>query len=128
MEGASRAAYPAKSIRTVKYFVKIDDYKYPVSADFEPKIKDIFNTNDYYISDKLLNDNFIIEIKTSNSTLMWYFITFLGYLFGITVFVYIILMVIAPGFFEKNLSKYFNIAFLVLFIILAICLFAGLAL
>lgn len=129
MEGASKASHPVKSIRTVKYFVNINDYKYPVCENFQKDLKKALGISFFYdIPPKDLNDNINITIITSNSTLMWYFITFIGYLFGIVAFIYILLMVIAPGFFEKNLSKYFNISLLVLFIILAICLFVGLVL
>lgn len=127
IEGFRTRSHWANSTRTAYYFVTIDDYKYPVSADFEQRIKEIFGTNDYYISDKLLNENFIIEIQTSNSTIMWYFITFLGYILGVCALLYVIaLAVINNDYFEKKLEKYFLGIIVILWIALSVCLMSGL--
>lgn len=115
-----------KSVKINKYFVIINDYKYPVGEDFQRGLKKYLEVN-YFdgIPQDVLNSDFNLMVSSSYSTVGQNLSEILLNILFVFGLLYIILCFNEN--FEKKYEKYFILIFIIMTSFIGILLITGLS-
>ena len=115
-----------KSVKINKYFVIINDYKYPVGEDFQRGLKKYLEVN-YFddIPQDVLNSDFNLMVSSSYSTVGQNLSEILLNILFVFGLLYIILCFNEN--FEKKYEKYFILIFIIMTSVIGILLITGLS-